>query len=124
MALSEKRQPYEFLARWDENGKFKGAHVQFQTVITDDATGEVKLQTPGKVMPIGEGIPNGFPIADILGQLHVDAVKATDAAVSAKAVAEQVATEAQTKATEIQSALDGAFTLLKDVKAKFAPKVP
>ena len=123
MALVEKQVPYEFLARWDQNGKFSGAHVQFATVITDDLTGEVKLQTPGKVMPVDVGAGQGFPIADILDQLHVDSIAQADAATAAQAVADKSASDALAKEVAIQIALDSALATLNAAKASNVPSV-
>jgi hypothetical protein len=106
MALIERQVPYEFLARWDQNGKFSGAHVQFATAIIDDTTGEVKLQTPGKVMPVDVGAGQGFPVADILAQLHVDAIAQAEAAVAAQKLADQANADAQAKAAAVQAASD------------------
>ena len=123
MALVEKQVPYEFLARWDQNGKCYGAHVQFATVITDDVTGEIKLQTPGKVMPVDVGAGQGFPIADILDQIHVDSIAQAEAATAAQAVADKSAAEAVAKEAAIQTALDSALSTLSAAKAANTPPV-
>ena len=123
MALVEKQVPYEFLARWDQNGRFSGAHVQFATVITDDVTGEVKLQTPGKVMPVDVGAGQGFPISDILDQLHVDSIAQAEAATTAQAVADKSASDALAKEVAIQAALDSALATLNAAKASNASPV-
>lgn len=121
MALVEKQVPYEFLARWDQQGKFSGAHVQFTTVITDDTTGEVKLQTPGKVMPVDVGAGQGFPIADILDQLHVGSIAQAEAAIAAQAAADVAAATAKANETAIQTALDSALSTLIAAKTANAP---
>ena len=55
-------QPYEFLARWDDKtGAFKGAHVQW---------------SDGSVQPINDA--GGYPLADILQTMQVDALAAVD----------------------------------------------
>jgi hypothetical protein len=123
MALVEKQVPYEFLARWDQSGKFSGAHVQFATVITDDVTGEVKLQTPGKVMTVDVGAGQGFPVADILDQLHVDSIARADAAMAAQASADKAAADAVAKETAMQTALDSALATLNAAKESNTPAV-
>ncbi len=123
MALVEKQVPYEFLARWTPEGKFSGAHVQFATVITDDVTGEVKLQTPGKVMPVDVGAGQGFPIADILDQLHVDSIAQAEAATAAQAAADKAAADAKANEAAIQTALDSALATLTAAKTNAPPAV-
>ena len=85
MALEKTVTPYELLARW-RDGKLSGAHVQFLTTVTEDG---VKLsETVGDVMPVDVGQGKGFPLADILSQMHVDSLAAVDAATKAQATAE------------------------------------
>lgn len=65
------KRPYEFLVRWRE-GKITGAHVGYELTTTED--GKVLSTTPLAVMPVDIGSGVGFPLADILGQVHIDAV--------------------------------------------------
>lgn len=79
MAIETIKQPYEFLARWDQQGKLVGAHVQFRYV-TMDGDKVVAEGTPGaEPVALNKGDP-GFPLADILDALHVTAVAAFNAA--------------------------------------------
>lgn len=62
--------PYEFLVRWDANGKLQGAHVQWRHVIKDDA-GAIVGESLSNAEPVGE---NGFPLDNILSQTQIDAL--------------------------------------------------
>lgn len=68
-----KKQPYEFLVRWGEDGKLRGAHVGFATTIIE-ADGTVSGWHPQPVMPVGQGNAKGYPLTDILDRLHADAL--------------------------------------------------
>lgn len=74
--LEKKTLPYEFLARWTD-GKLAGAHVGFITQIVED--GVVLSQTVGDVMPVDVGSGKGYPLQDIMDQLHIDALTEVDA---------------------------------------------
>lgn len=71
------KRPYELLVRWRE-GKISGAHVGFELTATEG--GKVLSTTPLAVMAVDVGQGLGFPLADILGQVHIDAVVQMDAA--------------------------------------------
>lgn len=117
---------YRFTAVW-RDGKLSGSSVELEkAIIEDGVTTEV---IPQKVRPIGD-VPNGYPLQAVLDQLHIDALTATDVATEAQKTAEQSATEAQAKVTEMLAAVDAALgqltaqtTALTEVKAKFAPVV-
>lgn len=79
------KRPYEFLARW-KDGVLVGAHVGFEVTVTEN--GQVLSTTPLNVLPVDIGQGQGFPLADILGQLQIDAMKDRDSALAAKAAAE------------------------------------
>src|SRR3990167_3682242 len=66
------KRPYEFLARWRE-GELTGAHICFELTATED--GKVLSTTPLDAMPVDIGQGIGFPLADILGQLQIDAIE-------------------------------------------------
>ena len=70
--FTETRTPYEFLVRWDKDGKLSGAHVAFCDTVKKD--GEVIQQTPCAVQAVAVGTQAGFPLAEILDQLHIDAL--------------------------------------------------
>lgn len=72
MALTEERTPYEFLARWDRDGKLSAAHVAFRTVIKRD--GAVVSEVAEGPQPVSIGKGAGFPLADLLDQVHITAV--------------------------------------------------
>lgn len=72
------RQPYEFLARWDQNGKLIGAHVQHRLIMRDGV--KVVGETVGNAEPVGLDGVSGFPLADILSTVQISAVEAASAA--------------------------------------------
>lgn len=80
MAIQELTRPYEVLVRW-RDGALAGAHVQFITQVVDGD--RVMAETLGQAMPVDVGAGVGFPIADILQQIHVDALAAVDAKTAA-----------------------------------------
>jgi len=75
MPITERRMPYEFLARWDPaTGQFKGAHIQYFDAVLKD--GQQIAGAPSKAFGVGEGL--AFPLDDIVDQLTADALAAVD----------------------------------------------
>jgi hypothetical protein len=77
--IETTKSPYEFLVRWRE-GKIAGAHVGFELTTKED--GVVISVTPLPVMAVNIGQGVGFPLADILEQLQIDALVARDAIIT------------------------------------------
>ena len=76
MAYSETKTPYEFLIRWDNSGVIQGAHIAFlETVLKD---GVIVTQTQSTVESVEIAGQLGFPLADVLSQIHIDALKKVD----------------------------------------------
>lgn len=86
------KRPYEFLVRW-KDGIISGAHVGFEVTVTEN--GQVISTTPLNVVSVDIGTGQGFPLADILGQIQVDALKDRDAALTAKSQAESAKAAAE-----------------------------
>ena len=99
MITTEKR-PYELLVRWRE-GKITGAHVGFELTATED--GKVLSTTPLAVMAVDIGQGIGFPLADILAQVHTDALIGRDMAIAEKSAAQ---TERSAALAECRAAKD------------------
>jgi hypothetical protein len=98
------KKPYELLVRWDLNGKLIGAHVQWSTILTDDS-GALIGSYPGNVEPVAvTPDQQGFPLADILGQTHIDALTALTAEQQKSAVLQELVSvvNSQLAATEQQ----------------------
>lgn len=74
-------RPYEFLVRW-KDGIISGAHVGFEDVIMDD--GKELGSRQSNVVSVAIGESKGFPIADILDQISIDALKERDSAIAEK----------------------------------------
>jgi hypothetical protein len=74
--MNAVKKPYELLVRWDQEGKLRGAHVQWATVVTDNSGTPIGCY-PGTVEPISVAQDqSGFPLTDILGQIQADALAA------------------------------------------------
>lgn len=101
--MANTKQPYEFLARWTD-GKLAGAHVGFITVVTDDVTGEVMGKIVGDVMPVDVGSGKGYPLKDIMSQLHIDALVEVDALKAEKVALEASIAEVAQKQAELDAA--------------------
>jgi len=109
--FTETTQPYELLVRWNANGEISGAHVGFiERTFKDGVEIAHKI---GDVMPVGIGAATGFPLADILEAVHIDALIERDAAISDKNaaiqklnVAERKSTDDQTKIAELEAAAE------------------
>lgn|SRR5262249_4463144 len=71
--MKAEKRPYELLARWGPDGAVQGAHVQWATVVIDNADAIVEWH-PGKVEPVHIGKGNGYPLADILATAASDAL--------------------------------------------------
>lgn len=70
--------PQEFLARWDDQGNFQGAHVVFLGKVLDDDGNVLAAQAmPPQSISIGE--LQGFPLNEILTQMQIDALKQVEA---------------------------------------------
>ena len=74
--FTEKRSPYEFLIRWDKDGVIQGSHIAFLDTVLKD--GEIVTQTQSSVESVAIGEQVGFPLADVLSQLQIDALKQID----------------------------------------------
>jgi hypothetical protein len=73
------KRPYEFLIRW-KDGAISGAHVGYEVTVTED--GNVLSTTPLPVVPVDVGTGQGFPLADILCQVQIDALKDRESAIN------------------------------------------
>lgn len=62
--MQTTRQPYELLVRWSPDGTISGVHVQWRYLITDD-TGTSLGETLSAVMPLDQGVADGFPASTI-----------------------------------------------------------
>lgn len=75
--MQTTKHPYEFLVRWDTSGQLSGAHAQFRYVTTDDG-GTVVGEFVGAAEPVAVAGVQGFPLAEILSQVQIDALAARD----------------------------------------------
>lgn len=64
------KRPYEFLIRWNPlTGEVQGAHVGFANVFIED--GKAELGQIDAVIPVAIGSQQGFPLKDVLKEIHV-----------------------------------------------------
>ena len=94
--IAQTKKPYEFLARWDDAGNLRGAHVIFREAVTDAGV-EISSKI-GEATPVGDA---GFPLADILSTLSADALK--DAAEKTTKLAEMSAEKTVVEASRASS---------------------
>lgn len=97
MTIETTKQPYEFLARWDKGGKLVGAHVQWRYVIRDGDKIIGESVTGAKAVTLKDGTP-GFPLADILSDMHIAALAGLNEATAKIAELEDLALQANVKA--------------------------
>ncbi len=77
MAITETNPiPYELMGRWNKDGSFSGAHIGFRTLVLRDGVEIADMIHP--VQPVAIGARSGFPLADILSQLQIDALVRCD----------------------------------------------
>jgi hypothetical protein len=108
------KQPYELLVRWRE-GKISGAHVGFELTTTED--GKVLSTSPLAVIPVDIGQGIGFPLADILAQVQVDALVSRDKAIAERGAAETALTAAQEVVAKHEATIATLTTELTELKA-------
>ena len=114
MAITETRNPYEFLARWDEKtGVFRGAHVQFYDLVLKD--GSQIAGAPSKAYGVGNGL--AFPLADIMDTVTADALALVDTQ-----AAQIAALEAEKTAAE--QAKDAALEQVASLQEQLAAFLP
>lgn len=77
MALTKTKTPYEVLIRWNpESGEMVGAHVVWVTRIFENGDRISEIVEPAQAVAVAGAA--GFPLADILEQVHVDALARID----------------------------------------------
>lgn len=114
MTLQKKQTPYEFLARWADDGSFRGAHVVFRESIVQD--GAEIGSSIGQALPVSMAGEAGFPIAEILDALRVSAItdsEAKAAEIAALVTARAEADAARDKAIEARDAAEATATELR-----------
>jgi hypothetical protein len=101
------KQPYELLIRWDKDGKIAGAHVQWRYVIRDpEQPGQIVGETVTGAEPVSlDGEAAGFPLADILDQVAIDALAKANANAAMVEVLEERVDAAESKAAALETEL-------------------
>lgn len=113
--ITTTKHPYEFLVRW-RDGKLSGAHVGFELTTTEDGTALSTTALPVMAVDIGQGA--GFPLADILSQVHVDALTDRDAAQAAQVESEAACAQHEATIADLQAKLDASEAAAAILKNK------
>lgn len=93
MILEEKKIPYEFLIRFNNEGRVNGAHIAYTETIIKDGQVIHSRQTDPQSVTLG--IDEGFPLEDILGELNVLNVKEIELLQSEKSELQNLLSEAK-----------------------------
>lgn len=76
MEIKKNKVPYEFLVRFNDLGELKGAHVGFMTVISEGSV--ILSRNIENVQPVAVGEVLGFPLAEILDIIQIEALKSVE----------------------------------------------
>lgn len=101
--MQTTKHPYEFLARWDQNGALKGAQIQWRYVITDNGT--VIDGGISNAEPVNVAGNDGFPVSEILEDVQKSAVVAMNTAIAEKSVTQTNLDAALARIVELEAAL-------------------
>lgn len=112
MAFETAAQPYEFLARWDQNGRLAGAHVQRRVITRSDGAILGEFVTPAE--PVALDGNGAFPLTDIMTEVQVGAVA------QANALADQLAA-AQAALAAMSDQRDAALARVAELEAAQSP---
>jgi hypothetical protein len=105
--------PYEFLARF-RDGRLAGCHAQFIDVFRDDDNNNVIAEKLGPALPVAVAESAGFPLDQILGDLHKGALAEIEHGRAALAVHRSAASEQETTFRVAQSTVMAERDQLKD----------
>jgi hypothetical protein len=100
MTIATVKRPYELLVRW-KDGFIAGAHVGFELTTSEDGVALSTTALPVMPVDIGQGV--GFPLADILEQVQVDAITSRDSAEAKCAAAEADCAKHEAKIAELEA---------------------
>jgi len=114
--MAERKVPYEFLARWDAQGRLYGAHVGFRTYVARADGNELEMVDP--VMPVDIGQGKGFPLAEILDDLQAASLARVEELTAAKAALETAATAVAEEANAAATAAADEIARLEGLVAQ------
>lgn len=121
MTIEKTSRPYEFLVRWGGDGTIQGAHIQFIDEVKDGD--EILAAKVGHAQVVSLAGETGFPLADVLTELHCSALAAMDVANATSAQAQAAQRAEQEKCTAMQSKLDAVTAELSMVKTRLQAAV-
>ncbi|CAB4162513.1 hypothetical protein UFOVP783_55 [uncultured Caudovirales phage] len=103
--MRSSKLPYEILIRYNNSGKYQGAHTQFREVFLDDA-GELISERLLPAVPFG--LDPDFPSSDLLGKIASDALASASSMATEVRVAKEQQSAAENIAKEAQTERDSA----------------
>lgn len=116
MPIQIQQVPYEFLARWKDDGTFSGAHVIFQEIKSFE--GEVLSRTFSEALTPEAASALGFPFPDVLSQLLTDTLVENGQLKADKADLERaMASQAESHAAELAASQANTQALLAEIEA-------
>ena len=126
MTITKSKTPHEFLIRWNEAGTLQGAHIAWREAIKENgAEISSKFLPPDPVSLAGE---SGFPLADVLTLVNVQAL--ADGEAKAKEIAdlkvamEKAAADAKAAADQMEAAHRQALEAYEITLAKLREQIP
>ena len=122
MALTKTKTPYEFLARWDDAGILRGAHVVFREAIIDAGV-EISSKI-GDAMPVSLAGGAGFPLAQILSALNTSAIVDSEAKTAEIATLKTAKADADTARDAAVAEKDGKAAEVAELTAQLAALQP
>lgn len=115
MILEEKKIPYEFLIRFNNEGRVNGAHIAYTETIIKDGQIIHSKQTDPQAVTLG--IDEGFPLEDILGELNVLNVKEIELLQYEKSELEKTVTENEEEINSLNGELSNSNNRIKELEA-------
>ena len=117
MAYTESTQPYEFFARWADDGTLQGVHVGYRWSLKDD-TGKEVANKALDVQPVA--LTDADKLSAIGAQINTQALIDKQTADAARTQAESERDAAKADAASKQTALDSIKSERDGLKASLA----
>jgi len=119
MAITETRNPYEVLHRWDEKtGAYKGTHIQYYDLVLKD--GVQIAGAASKAYGVGEGL--AFPLADVMDTVTASALARVDELTAALALAEADRDTALAQVADLQAQVDAQQPVIAGIPQEISKK--
>lgn len=99
--------PYEMLARWDQKGILRGAHIQWRYVTRDGDKVVSEAVSAAEPVAVADHA-GGFPLADLMNEMQVAALVAVDEADAGRASANTARAAAEDALRSVKAELASA----------------